>query len=110
MSVQTNTRKRKASIVERALRIFASKATRSPFHPLNWKRFYEFVGLAHRYKVRWSVGDVARRLKGFGVPADAAREFAEAYWYGRCALYLRRPRGRNVLHSRWLRSDATALN
>ncbi len=65
-------------------------------HPLDWRRFYKFVVLAHARRRGWDVGAVKSRLIKYGFSPDKALEMAEIYWHGRCVLRI---------HKRWSQGD-----
>src|SRR5664280_515567 len=86
------TRRPQNGTVEYALWRFALIANKTSPHPLDWKRFYEFVVIAHQRRVGWDEGDVQAKLKKFGFDQQHAADLANAYWHGRCTLYISKPR------------------
>ncbi len=93
--------------VERALWQYAGLADGSnASHPLDWKRFYRFVVLAHVRRKGWDVGEVKSRLVKYGFPSRKALEMAEVYWHGRCVLRIRN-RWSQGDYAGWLGKDGT---
>jgi hypothetical protein len=74
---------------EIALWRFAGLANRSSLSARDWERFYGFVSVAARYRVRWDHDDVARRLTEFDFSEQLAKELGEIYWHCRCVLFVR---------------------
>lgn len=97
------------TLVEEALRVFIHLGREQLDHPLDCQRFYRFVALAHEHGVGWDAHDVQRRLEGFGIAQDVARDFAEAYWHGRCALYVFQYPEKTANYGEWVRPGGTAL-
>lgn len=91
--------------VERALWQYALLAHGSnASHPLDWRRFYKFVVLAHLRRKGWDVGGVKSRLMKYGFSKELALEMAEIYWHGRCVLRVRN-RWSQGDYSDWLGED-----
>ena len=96
--------------IEDALRRFALLANKSAPHPRDWHRFYDFIVNAHRRRIGWDSFEIVARLKALGFDDRHAREFAEAYWHGRCVLHLRNARGLwTTLYRLWMRKSGTPL-
>jgi len=76
--------------VERALWQFAHLAGSNVSHPLDWRRFYRFIVLAHIHRKGWDVGKVKSFLLRYGFSPEKALEMAEIYWHGRCVLRIRK--------------------
>jgi len=86
-----------ADAVERALWQYALLAHGSnASHPLDWRRFYKFVVLAHVRRKGWDVAEVKSRLLRYDFSPEKALEMAEIYWHGRCLLRIR---------NRWSQGD-----
>jgi hypothetical protein len=96
-------------LVEQCLWRFAGLAGPNASHPLDWQRFYEFVVLAHSRRKGWDYVDVQGRLRRYGFEERVGRELAEAYWHGRCALYVRARGGRARDHVAWIRRGGSCL-
>lgn len=103
----TSTRPRDGT-VEFALYRFAKLANATSPHPRDWLRFYEFIAFAHQRRVKWDADDVQAKLKSYGFEKHA-ETFASAYWHGRCALHMRKPRTQFESYSDWMRTDGTKL-
>src|SRR5258707_7732300 len=84
--------------------IFANKT--SP-HPRDWKRFYEFIVLAHSRRIGWDAYEVQSRLVKYGFERKRAENFASTYWHGRCALHLRKARPLNESYRQWMGRGGT---
>jgi hypothetical protein len=93
--------------VEYRLSRFATIANERSPHPLDWKRFYEFVVFAHSRRIGWDAYDVQRMLIGYGFSRKKAEELAVAYWHGRCILDMRKPQTATQSYRRWMRNGGT---
>ena len=100
---------RPTNAVEFSLYKFSALAGELVGHPLDWDRFYRFVLLAHTRQVGWDAYAVQGRLKRYGFKNEIARELAEAYWHGRCALFVRKHPGNRRGHTGWMRGRGTPL-
>ena len=65
--------------VEYELCRFAKLANRSSLHPRDWKRFYEFVVVAHQRHAGWGADTIQDKLKAYGFDDRHAAELAAAY-------------------------------
>lgn len=95
--------------VEFALYQFAGLAGAEASHPRDWDRFYRFVVMAHARRRGLDAYDVKSRLKKYGFSDEVAGELAEAYWHGRCALYVRNHFDWRKGHVGWMRRGGTCL-
>ena len=94
-------------LVERALWQYAGLAHGNrASHPLDWRRFYSFVVLAHNRRKGWDVSEVKSRLVKYGFPPEKALEMAEVYWHGRCVLRIRNGRSQGD-YCGWLGKGGT---
>jgi hypothetical protein len=94
--------------VAAALYRFALLANKTSPHPRDWKRFYEFVVLAHARRSSIDADDINRKLREFGFDQRPAYDFATAYWHGRCVLYMRISRPITDSHINRMRKSGTA--
>jgi hypothetical protein len=94
---------------ERRLRTFAVLGAHE--RPLDWDRFYQFVISSHREGLGWDTGEVQIRLERLGMPANAAREYAEIYWHARCVLHCYDNSGApKASYADWIGEQGTRLN
>jgi hypothetical protein len=94
--------------VEHALWRFAMLANKTSLHPRDWKRFYEFIILAHSRRVGWDAYEVQSRLVQYGFEGKRAEKLASAYWHGRCVLHMRKARPLNESYRQWMARGGTA--
>ena len=95
--------------VEDTLSRFAGLANKGSPHPRDWGRFYQFIVMAHASHVGWDDTDVLDRLLKFGFSREKAEYFSEAYWHGRCALYVHAHFGCSTSYSKWMRQEGVRL-
>jgi len=88
---------------------FTRLANKTSLHPLDWARFYRFIGIAHASRIGWSHADLHRRLVKAGLTNETATELAEAYWHARCALYVRNHMEYRENYPDWMRKDGARL-
>lgn len=88
---------------------FAKLANQSSLHPNDWKRFYQFVAYAHQRRVGWDTYDIQERLLGLGFTKEKTEMLAGAYWHGRCALHMNKPRLILESYDDWMRRGGLAL-
>lgn len=93
---------------EYALWRFAMLANKTSPHPRDWKRFYEFIVLAHSRRIGWDAHEVQSRLVRYGFDRKRAENLASAYWHGRCVLHLRKARPLNESYWQWMGKGGTA--
>jgi hypothetical protein len=93
--------------VEHKLWRFAALANKAAPHPRDWKRFYEFIVVAHQRRTKWDADDIQAKLRMYGFDERHATDFAAAYWHGRCVLYTQKPRLVTEPHCGWMRKDGT---
>jgi len=96
--------------VEHQLWRFAMIANKSSPHPLDWKRFYQFIVAAHGRRTKWTADEVKSKLKAYGFDEQHAHDFASAYWHGRCALYMHKPRLITEPHCGWMKESGIRWN
>lgn len=72
-----------------AFHSFVVAANKSSLHPLDWRRFYSFVHVAHAYRSKLDDIQLSRILVKSGFTDDCAREIASVYQHGRELLALK---------------------
>jgi len=93
----------KEGTVAHALWRFAKIANRTSPHPLDWKRFYQFVVLAHQRRSGLGADSVQMKLREYGFDERHAIDLASAYWHGRCVLYMTGRRLITDSYSAWMK-------
>jgi len=87
---------------------FAFIANKSSPHPLDWRRFYHFIGFAHGRRSGLSASEVQARLRDYGFDERHAVDLAWAYWHGRCALHVRGSGFLSRSHTSWMKRGGTS--
>jgi len=109
-TVPLTSRQPQPGTVERALWRFALLANKSSLHPRDWKRFYEFIALAHGRRIKWTADELKAKLRAFGFDERHAQDLASAYWHGRCALYMQKGRLITESHCGWMKKGGIPWN
>lgn len=65
---------------------FINAANTQVFHPLDWRRFYDFIYAAHKWRVKLSEGQLVTLLEDAGFDSEKAEEVAFVYEHGRSLL------------------------
>lgn len=66
-----------------AFHTFVALANKSALHPLDWRRFYQFVRVCHNGRARATASDIKRLLVKAGFDESYAEEIANVYEHGR---------------------------
>ena len=70
---------------------FLNRANRAGLHPLDWRRFYEFVRYAHARRAKLGTGWLYSTLVREGFNCAQAERLCDAYEHGRNTLAARCP-------------------
>jgi hypothetical protein len=67
----------------KAFRSFVDLANKNALHPLDWRRFYQFVKFSHQGGIQATAADIERLLVNSGFEESYAEEIARVYYHGR---------------------------
>jgi len=65
---------------------FIFHANKSGLHPLDWRRFYDFIIVSHRLGIELTETNVAPLLEEGGFSPEHARAISNIYHHGRRLL------------------------
>lgn len=65
---------------------FIHAANKQVLHPLDWKRFYDLIYVAHKWRTKLSEGQLMKLLEDAGFDSEMANELANVYEHGRSLL------------------------
>ena len=90
--------KRLPKPADRLLQSFADLANKEVLHPLDWKRFYEFIQYCHRHHIKARDFEIARILITLGFSDEYSNDLGIVYQHGRGVLKTPYPDRRYVNH------------
>ena len=83
---------------DRLLRSFADLANKEVLHPLDMKRFYEFIQYCHRHRIRVRDFEIEELLISMGFSDEDSNDLGIVYQHGRGLLKTPYPDRRYVIH------------